>query len=264
MADDSPDRAVWTDPLRTRGYKQAGGNLLILPTLPGLNTVKPREFTFLLDWEAVEPMPVELEVQMQQQDPTVLAGGFPDATLGGGVICGAYFDAGGPDIWDSDGAGCVATRIETGAGNNARFFYCDLRPGRFSLGVQSRVRMSCARWIIADPTNTVFAVQATIAPAKFSDADPPTYSLQTVVPVGATRGFVTPAGAQWFDMVVGTRGAQVEAAVFGGLYYRDTTLAAPICYPPAPPWPVPITGGTWDITNVGAVDALVTMIFWVR
>lgn len=254
--------AEWVDPMKTRGWVQSGGVLEVGPALSPFNTISPRQYETLLSWEARVPMAVEWEVNIQQQDPTILAGGFPPADLSGTWLAGAYFDA--SNIWDSDSGSCVICKIELGSGPNARTIFTNLRGGRFALGTQSRVRISVARWLAADGGNAVLLVQSSVAPAQYTDAEPPTYSAQIRIPAGITKSIVQPPGALWVDLAISLGNTQIEVQSFDFKAYKNNSSTAPLCYPPASPWPAPTNGTLYEVTNTGAAEAVCTLHWWIR
>lgn len=254
-----------------RSWRQSGGYLALPATLPGINTTRPREFTFLLDFESAHPVAVEWQVNYETQDPTQPQGGFPNSNVAQEAFAGAYFDS--SNIWTCEDRGCIVCKIELGAGLNARTLFTDLRAGRFSLGVQQRVRVSVARWLFAGDNDAVLAIQSTVAPAKTSDADPPTFTAEIVVAgPGLSNTITVPTGAQYFDFtarpVVGLGNVYDATKIFvygiDSQYYKDSTLAAPVVFPPASPWPVRQGTTYFDVLNLGAVDAQVAMQFWIR
>jgi hypothetical protein len=156
-------------------------------------------------------------------------------------------------------------------GADARVFYSDVRAGRVSLGVQTRVRLSLARWLKDAESGLDLFVQGSINPAQALDADPPTYSAARRLAIGETAAITVPPGAMWWDFSVTDAGGGLGAACQvraqpnqGGTYYRDTTLAAPVQYPPSSPWPWIPGYGPLRFANLSAIAVLVTVTFWVR
>ena len=244
-----------------KGYRQRGGQIILEPTLPSTNTTFPNAFQLLLEYESVRAIPCELEIQMQYQEPSILASGFPDATFSIGYCAGARIDA--VNAWD-DSDQPVIVKYETGAGPDARTFYSDLRPGRVSLGAQTRVRVSIARWLVADVGGANVAIQGSIAPSQGTDADPPTYSATAIIPAGATRTITAPPGAFWFDFFAQQSGSIVSATGFRAFFYKDFSLAAPIQIPYVMPAPWPSGESLLSVANLGAAEAWVTVCWWVR
>lgn len=260
MTEPKQDDAFFVHPMDEFGERQSGGVLRVSPDLPTLNTVSPRDFTFLLEWEAKKPTSCELQMQLQYQEPSLVASGFPDATYSYGFSAGARLD--GSNVWDF--ADPIIAKYETGGGSNARVFYSDVRPGRFSLGVQQRVRMSIARWLQPDAGGGFIAVQGSIAACKFSDADPPTYTATTTIAAAASKQITSPPGALWWDFSTAQLGSQIRVTSFQGLYYKDTTIASPVQIPPVTPYPWLTGNSLLTVENVGALEATVTLQWWVR
>jgi hypothetical protein len=268
MSDSSLVNAIaFRDSLASRGWRQSGGVALIPATMPPVNATSPRAFTQLLDWEAKQAMACELELQLEERasgSPTA----FPENGFSASFLAGAMSGS-GATLWDTGGP--VLAKYETGGGADARVFYSDVRAGRVSLGVQTRVRVSLARWLRDAPSGLDLAVQGSINPAQALDADPPTYSAARSIAIGATAQITAPPGAMWWDFSVTDAGGgfgaacQVRAApAQGGTYYRDTTLTAPIQYPPSSPWPWIPGSGPLSFANLSAIAVLVTVTFWVR
>ena len=263
-ADASVINAVaWADPMAKNGFRQAGGVAYVGAVINPLNLTTPRAFEQLLDWESKLPQACELELQLQLQPGTPLSPtAFPDELFSSGYAAGAY------NGFPWDGGSPVITKYETGGGADARVFYSDTRPGRFSLGVQQRVRVSVARWLVDSGfVGSTLVVQGSIGPSRGTDADPPTYTANGLVPTAANRNLTAPPGAVWWDWQCssGSVGVpvQVQCEHGDGLFYKDTTVAAPVVYPPSAPYPViPFAG--FNFINLGAVDAGVTVTFWVR
>lgn len=243
------------------GYRQRGGQIVLGPTLPPTNATYPNAYQLLLEYESARAIPCELEIQMQYQEPAFAPPGFPDATFSVGFCAGARLDA--ANVWDlSDQP--VIVKYETGAGPDARTFYSDLRPGRVSLGTQTRVRVSIARWLVGDGGGANINVQGSIAPAQGTDSDPPTYSAMTSIAAAASKQISAPAGAFWFDMQVQQAGSIIRATSFRGHWYKDTTAVAPTQIPPVMPAPWPAGDTLTTVANLGAAEAWVTLTWWVR
>lgn len=243
----------------THGIRSSGGQIIVPAAMPPINASFPLSFQQLLEWESFKgPLSVELQLQSQYQPPPA-GQTFPDNSVSGvGELAGANDN---PGLWGLN-AGLVA-KIELGSGPIPRTLYSDVRNGRWALGSQSRVRVSVARWIVNQSSGLQLSLQGAVAPCQGgSDADPLTFTCGREIAAGATASLVTPNGAVWFDTFVAA-GSQIEITGIGGIYYKDTTLAAPICFPPATPWPLPAQG-TLDFENVGAAAAQVFVTFWLR
>lgn len=246
-----------------------GGRQTIAAIAPTRNATAPNDLQSLLEWNGP---PTSLEWQNQFQ---VLATGggsteFPPKAYSSDWAAGAYYNA--SNVWaGGDGEQtCLLAKIETGSGPLARSYYADLRVGRFALGVQERVKISVGRWYADDAFGRTVEIQAAVGPAQAGDCDPPTFTATTAVVAGATKTMVQPPGALWWDFAVDQFGAQVAIetdtiqGVNRGLYFKDTTAAAPIVFPPASPYPALANGGLYNARNYGSVDCFVTMTFWVR
>lgn len=251
------DPFVFVEP--THGLRTSGGQIIVPATMPPINASFPRSYQQLLEWESFRgPLSVELQLQSQYQPPPA-GDTFPDNSISGvGEVAGANDN---PGFWPLTG-GLVA-KIELGSGPIPRTLYSDVRSGRWALGSQTRVRVSVARWIADEPNGLQLSLQGAVAPCQGgSDADPLTFTCGREIAPAEIASLVTPNGAVWFDTFIGA-GAQIEISGIGGTYYKDTTLAAPICFPPATPWPL-AAQGTLDFENVGAAAAQVFVTFWLR
>lgn len=252
-----------TNPPET-GVRTSGGQLIIPAALPVLNATAPREMQQLLEWESLRG-PLSCELQLQCQYQPAFTQGFPDTSIASSEPAGAYYDE--VSVWNL-GQSALIAKLELGSGPVPRTIYADMRSGRWALGSQQRVRVSVGRWIGAFPfAGTQVSVQAAVAAASSTDADPLTYTAAIQIPVAGTRSITTPPGACWFDAQIGaddpTVGAQVLITDSVTTWYRDSTPAAPVIYPPASPWPIgQLT--TLDVINRGAAAANVRLVFWVR
>jgi hypothetical protein len=243
------------------GYRTSGGQLVVPNVINPLNATVPRAFQQLLEWESFKgSVPCELQLQSQYQ-PAPSGQTVPDTSIATSEYAGANDN---PGLWDLGGTALIA-KIELGSGPIPRTLFCDVRSGRWALGSQTRVRISVARWIGDNiATSTELSLQGAVAPCGGgSDADPLTYTCGKVLAIGAVQSLVTPPGAGWFDCLVSPAGAQVQINGVGGMFYKDTTLAAPVCYPPATPWPLSNLG-VLDFENVGIVEATLVVTFWLR
>lgn len=252
-------RAHWVDVLKVNGFGQVGGIATLPPELSPLNLTMPVSYIFLLEWRSLKAQTCELEIQLQYQEPSLSAAGFPDSTFSLGFSAGARRDAVSEWSW----ADPVIVKYETGGGANARVFYSDLRPGRFSLGAQERVRMSFARWMLADVGGANVAVQGSIAPSHGTDADPPTYTASIQIPAGTTRQMTAPPGALWWDFNC-TVPTQLRATTYQAVYDKNTVLGSLEQNPPVTPYPWLTSNSNIDFENLGAVDTVLTATFWVR
>lgn len=244
-------------------FRTAGGQIMIGRELPALNASAPREMQQLLEWESMRG-PRSCELQLQCQYQPAFTQGFPDTSIASSEPAGAYYDA--TSVWSLGNSALIA-KIELGSGPVPRTLYADMRPGRWALGSQSRVRISVGRWLGEFPFASTVSVQAAVAAASSTDADPLTYTAAISIPAGATRNITTPPGACWFDAQIGnddpTLGVKVLISDSVNCWYKDSTQAAPVCYPPATPWPIgQLT--TLDVINRGATTALVRLVFWLR
>jgi hypothetical protein len=248
---------------------QRGGTIIIPSDINSLNAAKPSVFSELLEWVSDDGLPhaVEMQLQTQALDPTVSGSDFPDVNYVRARAAGAT-----GWTYDFDGNSCTVMQVETGAGSNARRFWCDLRAGRFSLGVQTRVRLSVCRWVGNATSGESLTVQGSIAPAQAVEADPPTYTMRRMIDSGLTEDAPIPPGAHWFYVnAQGNPDADQEAecqlrivSEDADTFIVDTTQVAPLHYPPASPWPVPIGSTFLRVHNVGTEDAVVSVIYWVR
>lgn len=266
MSDGSLVQAIdWVDAMKSRGWRLSGGVVQLPADLPTFNTTSPRAFTQLLEFESKLAQPVELELQLQSQ-PVPTPDGFPDGASSVSPCAGAY-QFGTPWNLSAPNIGIVIAKYETGSGADARTFYSDVRPGRFALGVQQRVRMSVARWLVAGVAGSFINIQGSIAPARGTDADPPTYTCGIDLPLGDDLYVMAPPGAMYwtFDCVANAGfSAQVIAQIPGqAQFYRDTNPAAAILYPPAPAWPLGAGDALIHFINAG-VDCRLFATFWVR
>jgi hypothetical protein len=254
----------WVNRLEKFGWTASGGQLELPGTLNPANLTAPIAYLFLSDWESLTPKSVEWQVNVQARDAAGLSStAFPPPAQGIAFNAGANFLP--LDRWDSDNDSCVVCKIELGAGPNARTIFSDLRPGRFALGVQTRVRVSVARWFkAAPPPQGSYDIQSSVGAAETSDADPPTFSAMRRLNPGQLSTIFQPPGALWLDLSIaqGNTTVRIQSFDFDGVKCNDP--AAPVCYPPSTPWPAPSAGSTFDVTNVGPVPAIVTVRWWVR
>jgi hypothetical protein len=258
----------WADPLKTRGWVQSGGLVVVPAALHTLNTTIPRAFQAWLEFFSAQPQEVELEVQTQAQ-PVPIPDGFPDGTNTATARAGA-FSLGG--TWDSNpgNSDIIVAKYETGSGVDARVFFGDVRPGRFSLGVQQRVRISVARWLRAAGTaDSQYVVQGSIGPARGTDADPITYTCATNILAAGESFLQAPPGALywWVDLAngLGPFDGSILMVVDGQAQFsRTIDPAAPVQSPPGCPWPFPAGPGQVHFINTGASNLDVVVTFWVR
>jgi hypothetical protein len=79
-----------------------------------------------------------------------------------------------------------------------------------------------------------------------------------------------PTGATWFDFFPAETGSQLQATVrpvnsiARQFFYRDSTVAAPVVFPPSTPHALGADAGVLRIANVGALTSNVEVVFWVR
>lgn len=228
----------------------SAGVVRLGPAVPPENFVTPNTWQFLVEWASPVASTVEWQVQL---DSGLHSGFFPDGSGHIPFIAAA---------WDWVLNAGVIVRVECGSGPTARTFYCDLRSGRFALGVQERVRISIARWLAPDASGRVVVVQSTLGPAQASDAECPTYTAKGNT-VGPSKSLPIPPGAQWFDF---TSGNPVTVLVGGFEYARDTVTnpLAPVIVPGPGPYPVPAGATHVDFFWPGGFGGAATVIFWVR
>ncbi len=252
----------WVDRMKVLGWKQDGGSIVIQPTIPAINTLEPRQFDLFASFESKEPQPVEWQVQAQYNEASTGVG-FPPIGTAFNLFAGALDVAGGPILHGAQGA--VVCKLELGGGPNARVIYTDLRNGRFSLGVQQFVKVSVARWAINDPIGATILAQCSLVPSKgHTDAEPPVFSCLGNVAVAGTVSVVIPPGATWFYLTNIDLGTQLTVNAVNARWLVDSAAAAPVFYPPNPPWPVPAGATVLDIENTGGATANFNLQFWVR
>lgn len=256
---------AWVDPMKSHGWRQSGGVLRVPGVFNPLNLERPRAFDSLLEWESELPQACELELQLQlQPDAGLSPTGFPDETVSNGFCAGA-FNGFAWDLFET-----VIAKFETGGGADARVFYSDVRPGRFALGVQQRVRVSIARWLRdSSYVASSLVVQGSIGPAQATDADPLTYTAAIQLPAAGQRNLTAPPGALWWDWQIDTGVASTYSQVIvqtpAGVSYKDTTYTAPIIYPPAAPYPwVCSAAPNLSFIHAGGDPCNLIVTFWVR
>lgn len=253
----------WRDPLLTRGWNQSGGQVTLPGELPAANANLPREFLHVLSWESLTPQSCEWQVSLQTL-AALANSDFPPQDTAIKYPAGAVS---GASLWAYQAA--VTCKVELGSGPDARTIYTDLIAGRYSLGVQSRVRVSVARWRSA---GAPIQIQSAVAPAKHTDSDPPTFSALRLFNSNESAQIMTPCGAQWFEVTgvaqgggllsLASEGVQMVVVGAHGLYGFDSTASPPIMFPGPPPWPVDL-GGFLSV-RCGTVPAIVCVRFWVR
>ena len=250
----------------------AGGMARIAAACPAPNLTTPQAWQQLVEWNGLASA-VEWQVQITYETPNggwpganPMPGDFPPIRYANDVIAGM----GG---WNGLPATRVVAQIECGSGPVARKFYTDVRSGRFSLGVQERVRISVARWAANDYLDRTLIVQSTVGPAQMSDADPPTFSCSHVFEGGESLYAIVPPGAVWFDFSTSNMDpatfwlhAQALGGSGGADFYRSFDPAAPISVPSPGPWPLPAQCGQIYVRNIDAAGFQhpATLTFWVR
>lgn len=258
---------AWRDAMEVQGWRQAGGSCDVPAALPPLNATEPRAFVQLLEWEAKHAISCELELQTQSQ-PAVTPTGFPDGSNTSGARAGAFQAA---FSWNQTAGGnndIILAKYETGSGADARVFYSDCRPGRFSLGVQRRVRISLARWLRAGAAGTSFSVQGSIGPAHATDADPLTYTAAIEVLAAGQAQIEAPPGAQWWNFDISNGLAPFDGSMLAvaneSQYMKDCSPLNPVQWPPSSPWPFTCGPGFINFLNTGATNLNLVVTFWVR
>lgn len=255
----------WVDPLKSRGWVQSGGQLTLPPQLSALNATVPSEWTPLLSYESLEPRACEWQVSAKYPPSLSMDGIYPVVDTpyrfrSGAIRPGPF---GSPTWWDSLSPP-VTCRIELGSGPDARVIYSDLSSGRYSLGIQSRVRIGVARYALAG--SAPVHIQSSIAPVRHTDADPPIYSALGRFPALSNASIHAPPGAQWFSISVkGTAGntapPSVAAQTRSGHFIINQQTTPPTVYPGPPPWPADDGAMTFYI---GSEECWICVTYWVR
>lgn len=248
-----------------REYAISARPVTVTSAIPTGNATTISNWLQVMSWERfMGPMPVDLQIDVRL--PTSAGGGFPEV-YANNFCAGGYYDAGGPFAWDDSADGCVALKIELGAGSNPRTLYADCRGGRYSLGSNNFVRVSVARWLAAGSGSDA-VVQAGISP---SDGSGEYLTYSAVIDAVAAAGsavLAVPPGAAWWDFY-GTDGSSWSAvsmdtaASWVARRFQSATPGSSVYDPPTSPMPLLGSNGI-VLTNQGAAAAGVTACFWIR
>lgn len=259
----------WSDPLQTKGWKVAGGQITLPALVPVINLALPVQYDLLVAFESLKPQLVEWAVNTCALG-TASAAEFPIIDR----MITTYAGATDPDAVPinepiPNTGGQVVCKLELGSGPNARVMWTDLRPGRFALGAQTYARVSVARWGPQPIASYPIDIQSSIVPVPFTDAEPPTFTVATLdLAPGAAAGFNVPPGALWVSLdvipsIVGAD-AQMRLIANGGQWVIKSSSTGPLASPGPPPWPWPCGAANVGVLNEGAAPASAKITFWVR
>jgi hypothetical protein len=206
----------------------------------------PTQWQFCCKWSSQRVMPVDFISY-----PTFVgsSSSFPPGT--------AFLPAGSTSNIAYHSVRCGLYKIRCGAGPDARDVFCDLKPGRFSLGPQNYVEVFATLWGTAALVPSGFPsiqVASAIGPSDGSGDYIP-YSAHVVLGAGSSVGPFTvgAAGKQFMD--IGVQSATVGVSTFA----VRTTSGSPIerdyanrVFNPALGVPVPVVSGALTFENFGA------------